>query len=228
MFLALAGRDRARLHRVGANCRHRGAAVDTTVLEVSDSDGMARWIARVNRRARLDLVIANAGVGAGAGAGIERPPEIRRVFATNLDGTLNTVLPAMEIMLKRRGRAPRGQIAIMASMAGLRGLGVAPAYSASKAALLAYGESLAAALRPHGIEVTVILPGFVESRMTKDRLAPMPLLMSAERAAVIIRRGLARGRRRVAFPLRLYVLALALAHLPPWFLHRVLMYFRSG
>ena len=195
--LSLGGRDAGRLDRVAAACRAAGAAVDGQTLDITDSEAVQGWIERRDADTALDLVIANAGVSGGARDGSESAAQARRIFATNIDGVMNTVLPALAPM---RGRG-RGQIALMSSLAGFRGFPGAPAYSASKAAVKSWGEGLRGALARDGIEVSVICPGFVESRMTAANAFRMPLLMTADKAAAIIRRGLARNRGRIAFPL---------------------------
>jgi short-subunit dehydrogenase len=97
----------------------------------------------------------------------------------------------------------------------------APAYTASKAAVRAYGEGLRGWAARHGVEVSVICPGFVVSRITETNHFPMPFLMPAERAAEIIRRGLERGRGRIAFPWPMYAAAWLLAALPDALVHRL-------
>jgi short-subunit dehydrogenase len=124
---------------------------------------------------------------------------------------IHTVHPAAERMRARK----RGQIAIMSSLAGFRGMPGAPAYSASKAASRSYGEALRGRLHRHNVGVTVICPGFIRTPMTDVNGFRMPLLMDADRAARLIRRGLARNRARIAFPSRLYALAWLLGVLPP-------------
>jgi short-subunit dehydrogenase len=209
--LALGGRDRARLAVVAQACRDAGAAPRVEALDVREREGMAAWIAEADRAAPLDLVIANAGISAGTGGGGETGDQARRVVATNLDGVLNTVLPAVARM-RPRGR---GQIAIMSSLAAFRGFPGAPAYCASKAAVRVWGEALRGELHGAGIGVSVICPGYVRSSMTAVNDFPMPLLMDAERAARIIRRGLARNRPRIAFPWRLYAAVWLISALPP-------------
>ncbi len=206
--IALSGRDPERTEAVAAECRAKGAAATGRVADVTDREDMRGWIAERDRAAALDLVIANAGISDGSGRGDEAEDQARRIFSINVDGVFNTVFPAIEAM---RGRAPRdgvrGQIAIMSSLAGFRGYPGAPAYCASKAALRSWGEALRGQLYAEGIRVSVICPGFVTTRMTEGNHFPQPFLMSAERAAGIVVRGLARDRGRIAFPFPTYFLA---------------------
>jgi len=199
-FLALAGRDRRRLEAVADTCRDRGADVAAETVDVTDRAAMAGWIAGTDDGHPLDLVIANAGISAGTGGRGEDAEQARAVFAVNVGGVLNTVLPAIGRMRARKA----GQIAVMSSVAGLRGLPGAPAYSASKAAVRAYGEALRGWLAADGVRVSVICPGFVDTPMTAGNPYPMPFLMGADRAAAIIRRGLARNKARIAFPRPMY------------------------
>ena len=118
---------------------------------------------------------------------------------------LNTIYPAIDRMQQRE----QGQIAIMSSLAGLRGLPGAPAYSASKAAARTYGQAFRGTLQNHKINVSVVCPGFVDTRMTERNQFPMPLLMDAERAASIILRGLQANKPMIAF--------LVASHFLSWF-----------
>ena len=210
-FLALAGRDRRRLEAVAGACRDGGARVTAEIVDVTDQAAMARWVEGTDDAHPLDLVIANAGISAGTGGQGEDEEQTRALFAVNVGGVLNTVLPVVTRMRARK----RGQIAVMSSVAGFRGLPGAPAYSASKAAVKAYGEGLRGWLAADGVRVSVICPGFVETPMTAGNPYPMPFLMQADRAAALIRRGLARDKARIAFPRPLYWAAWLLGALPP-------------
>jgi short-subunit dehydrogenase len=211
VFLALAGRDRARLAAVTKACRARGAEVTAKVVDMRDAAALEAWLAVVDADHPLDLVIANAGISAGTGSFGETARQARDILAVNVDGVVNTVVAAVALMRPRR----RGQIAVMSSLAGFRGFPGAPAYCASKAAVRVWGEALRGMLAREGIEVSVICPGYVKSRMTAKNEFPMPFLMEAGRAAGIIRRGLAANRARIVFPRRLYALVWLLALLPP-------------
>jgi len=193
--LALTGRDSARLEQVAADCRARGATVETTTIDVTDGDRLAAWLLAFDDRHPVDLVLANAGVSIDKGGTTDL--EITRLtFAINVDGVFNTVLPLLP-RLEGRGR---GQIGIVSSLAGFVGLPRSAAYGASKAALRVWGEGLRFVVKRRGIGVSVICPGFVISRMTAANPFPMPFLMGSDRASAIIRRGLARNAARIAFP----------------------------
>ncbi|MHA1570188.1 MAG: SDR family NAD(P)-dependent oxidoreductase [Alphaproteobacteria bacterium] len=221
--LFLGGRDHSRLDSVAKTCTKAGANVQTRAIDVADAAAMAAWITDMDSHAAIDLVIANAGISAGTGGGGgESADQARQIFATNLDGVLNTVHPALTMMQSRprpaqqKGPAePRGQIAIMSSLASFRGFAGAPAYSASKAAIRVYAESLRNSLAGDAIEVSAICPGFIRSPMTDVNDFTMPFLMDVDRAAGIIRRGLARNHGRIAFPWPMYALVWLLGALPP-------------
>lgn len=194
--LFLSGRNDGRLEAVAHGARSAGAEVYSRVLDVTDRDGMAEWIGECDAIRPLELVIANAGISAGTGQHDESEAQTRAIFAVNLDGVMNTVLPAVAAMRPRRV----GQIAIMSSQASFRGMPGAPAYCASKAAVRVWGEGLRGELARHNIRVSVICPGFVVTRMTEVNEFPMPFLMKADKAAAIMARGLAADRGRISFP----------------------------
>lgn len=209
--LALSGRNEARLAAVADAVRAAGAGVDAATHDVRDAAAMRDWIDRIDHTQPLDLVIANAGISSGMPGGRIDEATIRAVLATNIDGVLNTLHPAIAAMRPRR----RGQLAIVASLAGFRGLPTAPAYAASKAAVRVYGEALRPLLAADGLTLSVVCPGFVDSRMTAGNRFPMPFKMTAERAARIVCRSLERNRARIAFPWPMAALVWLLAALPP-------------
>jgi NADP-dependent 3-hydroxy acid dehydrogenase YdfG len=97
--LHLSGRNAVRLEAVAQTCRGRGVVVTTTALDVCDADAMAAWISGAGH---LDLVVANAGIsGRSREGGAESWDQTRAFFETNLGGVLNTVLPAMVVMVEQ-------------------------------------------------------------------------------------------------------------------------------
>jgi NADP-dependent 3-hydroxy acid dehydrogenase YdfG len=210
MRLALAGRDTARLEATAARCRDAGAEVATCRLDVTDAGAVAQWVAAADDAHPLDLAIANAGIAGGVSEDIADMEGLRQIVAVNVLGALNTVGPTLARMRRRR----RGQIALMSSVAALRGVPGAHGYCASKAALKALAEGLRAPMAAEGVAVNLILPGFVRTPMNEDRGFPTPLRIEPERAAAIIRRGLARNRPVIAFPRATYWAARLMGHWP--------------
>ena len=213
--LFLGGRNAERLEAVAGACRAKGAWVDTLAVDVRDAGAMQRWVAGAGH---LDLVIANAGASGGSDDGRpETAAQVRALFATNLDGALNTVLPALAAMLLQPVDAAgcRGRIAVVASVAAFVPGPGAATYCASKAALDRWTVATAHTAARQGVMMTSVCPGYVRTAMTAGNRFPMPGLMEADRAAEIILAGIARGRRRLAFPWWVAGLARLVGALPP-------------
>jgi len=209
VYLALSGRDRDRLEEVAERCRDRGAEVAPEAIDVTDKEAMRAWIAGVDDAHPLDLVIANAGVGITPSREVPVDEATERTFAINVHGVFHTIHPALERMKARQ----RGQIAIMSSIAGYMGLPTAAPYSASKVAVKAYGDALRGAYWGR-VRVNVICPGFIESPMTARNRFPMPFLWSADKAAQVIARRLARNRGIITFPWPMWLALATLSRLP--------------
>ncbi|MDE3017120.1 MAG: SDR family NAD(P)-dependent oxidoreductase [Pseudomonadota bacterium] len=198
--LHLQGRNRQRLEETAAACRSKGAAVHGELCDVTDAEATKNWLEKSDKISPIDLVIANAGISAGTGIHGEGEAQLRGIFAVNIDGVVNTVEPLLPRMTARR----RGQIAVMSSLAGFRGLPSCPAYSASKMCVRALGEAWRGLYAAQGVEVSVICPGYVKTPMTADNDFPMPFMMNADKAAGIIAKGLAKNKTRIVFPFALY------------------------
>ncbi len=211
--LILGGRNGARLEAVAEACRKLGAEVHFQSGDVRARDLMHQWIAGSDKRFKLDLVIANAGISGGTGGAVlsQSLAQSHAIFETNLTGVINTLDPVIPAMLARQG----GQIAIISSLAGFAAWPGAPAYSASKAAVRYYGLALRARLAKEGVKVSVVCPGFVESRLTAQNPFPMPFLMKAPKAAALIARRLEKNPPLVVFPFATALVSRALGLLPP-------------
>lgn len=208
--LYITGRNRKRLDRAAEALAAKGAKVVAKIVDVTDEKAMAQFIREADNKTPLDLVVANAGVGVQQGDFKTMHDAAKYILAINVGGVFNTVHPALPLM-KRRGR---GQIAIVSSLAGYVGLPGSPLYSATKNAVRAYGEALRGAFADQGIEVNVICPGWVRSRITERNKFEMPFFMEAAPAAEIIKRGLERNKGRIAFPWPMVALVKVLTILP--------------
>jgi len=158
-----------------------------------------------------DIVIGNAGVSAGT---LTDKAEDHSVFQEILDinvvGLFNTFQPFLPAMRA----AGAGTLVGMASVAGFRGLPGAGAYSASKAAAIAYLESLRVELRGSGVSVVTICPGYIATPMTRRNPYPMPFMLSADEAARRMVRAIEQRKRKTVIPWQMGVVGAALKMLP--------------
>ncbi|MBD8875160.1 SDR family NAD(P)-dependent oxidoreductase [Roseibium polysiphoniae] len=196
--LVLIARDREKLEALAAAVSEQCAAVETAALDVRDRDALHSFLADLDARHPVDMIIANAGVTAGLGPNRSREgdAEADRQLDINYRGAVNTVMGVVEAM-RLRGR---GHIVLVASLAGMRALPDMPSYSASKAAVIAYGHSLRGWLKPFGVDVSIICPGFVTTPMSARHKGSKPFEMSAEKAARKMRQAIERKRAFYAFP----------------------------
>ncbi|MDO9500450.1 SDR family oxidoreductase [Falsiroseomonas sp.] len=216
--LLLTARSAAALEAVAEECRARGASVTTAPLDITDAPGIAAALAAFEATGPIDLVIANAGTSAGTAP--DGTPEdtaaATRQVAVNLIGAINLIGPLLPGM-RARGA---GRIGLIASVAGFRGLPDFPAYCASKAGLIAWGQGLRAAEGPRGLRVTLITPGFFESAMGERFHGPRLFLLSQDQAADRVHKALRAGQPAAAFPwplaLTLRLLALLPSRLGDW------------
>lgn len=173
--------------------------VDALPLDVTDADSCRNAARHLDEQpAPPDLVVLAAGTYRPEQSVVFDGDLIRRTNAVNFIGTVN-MLDAILPGFMQRGR---GHIALLASVAGYRGLPNAAAYSASKAALIGLAESLQPALLSQGIRLRLINPGFVRTRLTAQNPFPMPFLIDPETAAAQIEKGLAGNRFEITFPKR--------------------------
>ncbi len=209
--LGLSGRDSERLGKIAEACRARGATVRADTVDATDRAAMASWLTAFDETQPVDLLIANAGVSLSQNdPALEKFDAVRRTMAVNFGGVLNTVEPLVGRMAARH----QGQIGLMSSLAAFFGRPSSASYSASKAAVRVWGESIRFPLAKDNVGVSVVCPGYVTSRMSEGLTGAKPFLVNGSRASQIIRQGLARNRARISFPLPLTA-AVWLANLLP-------------
>lgn len=221
--LVLLGRDAERLELLAERCRALGAVVVSNALDLRDCAALRGWLQTFDGTPAIDLAIINAGLTSNIGP--EQDGEDWPTVDALLDVNLRAALAAVDVLINAWRPRGSGQLALISSLSAYIGLPLTPAYCATKAGLKAYGEALRGWLSPRGIRVSVVLPGFVETPMSDRFPGPKPFMMSAERAARIIRAGLDRGSARISFPRALAAGMWCLSVLPPdlsqWILRRL-------
>jgi len=180
------GRDIQRLQEL----HHVSATINTLNFDMTDLAQTRHALASI----QADLVILCAGTCEYLDNGVVEAEKVQRVLTTNVLGPVN----CLDALLPNLSRGAR--IALVGSTASLVALPRAEAYGASKAALAYFARSLALDLSPQGIEVSLVMPGFVHTPLTERNDFPMPMAIGVEKAAQFIRYGLARGASEIAFP----------------------------
>jgi len=146
-----------------------------------------------------------------------------RINEVNYLGSVNALSSVLPRFMERKS----GHIAFVASAAGYQGLTKSAYYGPTKAALINLAEALWLELRPHGINVSVVNPGFVETPMTAANDFPMPFLMKPAHAAALTIKGLRAGRFEIAYPLPFVLILKTLQKLPQGLKLRLLGYLVS-
>ncbi|MCC2676185.1 MAG: short chain dehydrogenase family protein [Ramlibacter sp.] len=165
------------------------------------------------------VVIANAGISVGVDSAMREDLDvIARTYAINNVGLAATFHPFVDAMVRRGS----GTLVGIASVAGIRGLPGHAAYCSSKAAVISYCESLRGEMRPHGVRVVTIAPGYVDTPLTRQNRYGMPFLMKAEDFADAAFRTIASGRSYRVIPWQMGVIAKLLRMLPDPLFDRVL------
>jgi NAD(P)-dependent dehydrogenase (short-subunit alcohol dehydrogenase family) len=166
-----------------------------------------------------DVVIANAGIS--VGVDLAHPEDLdvlRATLETNLLGLAATFQPFVAPMQQAR----RGSLVGVASVAGIRGLPGHAAYCASKSGAIALCETLRGEMRPFGVKVTTIVPGYVDTPLTRENRYPMPFLMPADRFASRALDAIASGDRYRVIPWQMGVVAKLMRALPDALYDRLL------
>ncbi len=180
-------------------------------LDVTDAKAVAAAADRVRGEfGRLDLVVSSAGYWKQLDPRAWDVELVSRHFAVNVTGTSNVIGAVLPDMLARG----QGTIAGIASVAGFRGMPGAAAYGSTKAALINMLESLRVQVRPRGVNVTTVCPGFVETGLVEDNDFRMPFMVSAAEAARAICDGIERDKQQITFPWQMATLAKAARYIP--------------
>ncbi|RMG10560.1 MAG: SDR family NAD(P)-dependent oxidoreductase [Deltaproteobacteria bacterium] len=200
-----------RRDRLDALAQDLPGQIVPVVMDVTDTQRTVTQIRQIDAECGgLDLVVANAGIGGQCPVDKLTWERVKPVVDTNVSGALATLTAVLPKMVERG----RGHLVGISSLAAFRGLPGSAAYSASKAALSIFLESLRVDLRKTGVSVTCIYPGFVKTELTAKNRHPMPFLMELDDAVREMARGIDARRPVVTFPAPLAAAVRGAYHLP--------------
>lgn len=199
-----------------------GGKAHALMLDVAKGDETAARLAKLDEDSGgIDLVVANAGVGGERGGApmIDSTwAEVRDMLTINMLGAAATVTPFIKPMVARR----HGQIVGVSSLSARSLMPRGEHYGASKAGMSFFLRALDVELRPLGVPVTVIEPGFMVTPMSDTLTDPQPFRLSLARSVQLIERAIDRQTRLVRFPWQLHWLT-AFSNALPYFIYAPLM-----
>ncbi len=217
MLLGLLGRSQDRLNALAARITQGGGEVRCYAVDVSNGPALQKAAKDFIQAARyVHVVIANAGISRQDDFTCGDGSQAAQVVAVNVTGVIHTLAPFMPTLIRQKG----GALVAIGSVAGWRGLPGKGAYCASKAAVETLLGSYRAALAPAGVQVTYVAPGWVNTALTATNPHPMPFIITAQKAAACIAKGVAKGKHSVAFPWQMRLAKPLIQHLPAWLLPR--------
>lgn len=187
-------------------------------VDVANREDLKAAIADFSKSIGLDLLIANAGIGYKYKTKVPDFEWSYKMVHVNFLGVMYAFEAALDVMIPRS----KGQLVAISSIAGYNGLPGVSAYSATKAAVLRYCESLHLDLKQFNIDVTTICPGFIETPMTSTNNHSMPFIVKAPKAAELIVRAIEKKKMVYAFPFFFASLVRILSMLPRTWYKRVM------
>jgi len=213
--LMLWGRDLARLQKTATLCSAKGAVTQTRSLDLRDITAALAAIAADDAATPFDMVVFAQGRGdiRAADDRVEQPGLVAELALVNFTGPA-TLSAAMGQAMAARGR---GRIVLIGSAAGFHSLPFATAYAGTKAGLARFADALRLALRSHGVSVTLVSPGFIDTAAGRQVPGPKPMLMAPDVVADRIVRAAEQGRAHLVLPWPFVVLRWLDRLLPrPW------------
>jgi short-subunit dehydrogenase len=218
-ILGLVARREDMLQDLARRCEAEGGTVRVFAVDVTNADAIQEAADKFRDEfGHIDILIANAGIGGNNSETRElKPDAVKKVIDTNLLGAANAVYAVLPQMLERGS----GHLVAISSLAGFRGLPKSAAYSASKAGMTAFFESVRLDVQNRGIDVTIIQPGFIKTPLTSGRENKMPFIMELDDAIPLFIRAIEKKKKFAAFPWQLATVVRAGRIFPAWLYDRV-------
>lgn len=217
--IGLVARRRELLEDLALKCHQIGGQARVFTADVTDANEISRAAEALRGEfGKIDILIANAGIGG-------NNPETRnlnadavaKVININLIGAVNAVAAVLPAMLEKKS----GQLVAIASLAGIRGLPKSAAYSASKAGMIAFFESVRLDVQHNGVDVTIIQPGFIKTPLTSGRASKMPFLMELEDSIPHFLNAIENRKKFAAFPWQLATFVKLARFFPVWLYDKI-------
>eukprot|EP01132_Coremiostelium_polycephalum_P007462 gene7462-9169_t len=210
--LMLVGRNKERLEEVKTICSKKGANVTTLIADITDRQTMKNHLLSYDAKYPIDVLIANAGISEQMlPKDKDYEDRTREIMDINIYGVMNTIHPILPNMRKRQ----HGQIVLLSSLSTYLTY-IFPAYVGSKGAITSYGLTLRGELKPYGIGVTVVAPGFVKTRMSESlRQKNLPLAIDADQSAQYILEGIKENKAFVGYNLPTLLFCQLVNIIPP-------------
>jgi short-subunit dehydrogenase len=205
--LILLARREDKLYQLRHELFEKVKNIDIIVADVTEFEALQEKIKLIGA---VDMVILNAGISLGHTGNITPIAEFKRLYDVNV--LANHAI--LEILLPHFKKQKSGKIVFISSLASLFSMPSAKVYSSSKRALNAYAEGIRYKYKKDNIKVINILPGFIKSELTDKNNFNMPFLLSTEEGVKKMVKAIDKNRRFYAFPLRFYLIILALNLLP--------------
>lgn len=222
--MTLWGRDATRLAAVADACRALGADVETENVDLCDPAAALSALQATDDASPVDLLVLNAGISDIRPEG-ERTEASQIVLKTALVNYASPVTMATEAARRMAGRGV-GDIVMIGSVAAYHDLPFATAYASSKAGLARFATSLCAAMQPYNVGVTLAVPGFIDTPMSRRLDGARPFLVSPHDAARIIADATRKRKGVVVFPRIFRFLAVVEALVPRRIAHMLLRHIR--
>lgn len=199
-MVGLVARRKDELDQLVHEIEATGGKAIALPVNVQDADAVREAAQRLHAHfGAIDILIANAGIGINTNPADLSVQDFERVMDVNVLGAVNSVAAVVPQMIEKGS----GQLVAISSLAAYRGLPKSAAYCASKAAVSILFESFRLDLKPKGIDVTIIHPGFIKTPLTAGREAQMPFLLELDDAVEKIVGAIERKKKSYAFPWQL-------------------------
>lgn len=197
--VAVSARSTEKLQALSDEAEGLSGSIAAFDLDVTDPAASEQVFSEIeNQLGQVDLAILNAGTHEPINGTAFAVEPVRKLVEVNLMGTVHCLAPVIEAFVAREA----GRIAVVASLAGYRGLPTSSGYGASKAGLINMCEALRPELETRNVKLFCVTPGFVKTPLTDKNPFPMPFLIDVETAAARIVKGVGGRGFEITFPRR--------------------------